>query len=245
MDRSTASSSQSTLVSIGEGLPPLPKRLFDKIGGNEYIDFGDLPPARGKPKSLPQHLDGQLLLVQLHDVEDSKRMIADFPTWVQCFTIYAAALCVQQPQRFTQLLAYQSQIATYAKKFRWPTWIIYDQNYRQEKAANQDHNWSQMSTAIYTQCFTAPGAAQEGWCKSCHTLDHSSNDCPLTQQQAKRIKQQDWSQRTCDVYNARGRFCSKANCKLLHACYLCRGQHPHYRCPNKHRTISADKQARE
>ena len=44
--------SQLSLVSIGEGLTALPRQLFDKIRANEYIDFTDLPPARGKPTSF-------------------------------------------------------------------------------------------------------------------------------------------------------------------------------------------------
>lgn len=94
-DRSTAGPSQSTLVSIEEHFPALSKRLFDKIVANEYTDFMDhVPLARGKMRSLPHHLDSQLLLVQLQDVEDFKKIIMDFSDiiiWIQCFTIYASA----------------------------------------------------------------------------------------------------------------------------------------------------------
>ena len=103
------------LVLINKGLPALLKRLLDKIGVDEYINYTDLPPARGKLRSLPHYLDSQLLLVQLQDVEDSRCIISDFLTWVQCFTVYAAALCIQQSQRFAQLMTYQSKMATYAK----------------------------------------------------------------------------------------------------------------------------------
>ena len=234
-DKEKSITSQSSLVSIGEGLTALPRRLFEKIGANEYIDFTDLPPARGKPRSLPHHLDGQLLLVQLQEVEDYRRIIPDFPTWIQCFTIYSAALCLQHPQRLPQLLAYQAQMASYAKKFRWPTWVIYDQNYRQEKAATQDNNWSQIDTAIYTQCFMTASMAQDDWCSSCNTLDHNSNNCPRNPPPPKRHKPQDGglAQKTCDAYNAKGRFCTRPNCRFLHACQQCRGIHPLYRCPKQ------------
>ena len=114
-EKERAGSSQSTLVSINKGLPALSKGLFDKIGVDEYIDYTDLPTAKGKPRFLSHYLDGQLLLVQLQDLEDSRCIISDFPTWVQRFTVYAAALCMQQSQRFAQLVAYQSKMATYAK----------------------------------------------------------------------------------------------------------------------------------
>ena len=40
--------STSTMVMLGVGLPALPKKLVDKIEAGEYIDFTELPPARGK-----------------------------------------------------------------------------------------------------------------------------------------------------------------------------------------------------
>ena len=38
----------SSLVPTGQGLPALPKKLVDRILSNEYIDFSELPPAKGK-----------------------------------------------------------------------------------------------------------------------------------------------------------------------------------------------------
>ena len=110
------------------------------------------------------------------------------------------------------------------QKFRWPTWVIYDQNYWQEKAATQDNNWSQIDTAIYTQCFMTAGIAQEDWCNLCNTFDHNSNNCRRNPPPPKRHKPQDrgLSQKTCDVYNAKGRFCTRHNCRFLHACQQCR-----------------------
>ena len=43
-----AKPSTSTMVMLGIGLPALPKKLVDKIEAGEYIDFTELPPARGK-----------------------------------------------------------------------------------------------------------------------------------------------------------------------------------------------------
>ena len=171
------------------------------------------------------------MLVQLQDLEDSRRIIPDFPIWSQCFTIFATALTIQQPERLPQLMAYQYQMAAYAKKFRWPTWVMYDQNYRQEKAATQDNNWSQISTAIYAQCFMTVGASQEDWCKTCCTLDHTTTNCPRSLHPPKRYKRQEGGlpQRTCDDYNTKEKYCTRQHCKFLHVCQQCRGQHPQYK----------------
>ena len=222
-------------MSIGEGLPAISRKLFEKIRNNEYIEFTDLPPARGKHRSLLNHLEGQVLLVQLQDLEDTRRIIPDFPTWNQCFTIFAAALVTHQPERLPQLMAYQYQMASYAKKFRWPTWVMYDQQYRLEKAASQDNNWSQISTAIYAQCFMVSATTQDEWCRTCYTFDHTSSSCPRTLHPPKRYKRQESSphQKTCDDYNSRDKFCTRQHCKFLHICQLCKGQHPQFRCSKR------------
>ena len=54
---------------------------------------------------------------------------------------------------------------------------MYDKNYQQDKAATQD-NWSQISTAIYAQWFMISDTSQEDWCKTCYTLEHTTNSYP-------------------------------------------------------------------
>ena len=58
------------LVTSGVGLPALPKKLVAKILPNEYIDFAELPPARGKNKPMSHALEGQVILVQAAHQED-------------------------------------------------------------------------------------------------------------------------------------------------------------------------------
>lgn len=36
------------LVQMGCGLAALPKKIIEKIEADEYVDFSDLPPAKGK-----------------------------------------------------------------------------------------------------------------------------------------------------------------------------------------------------
>ena len=39
---------ESKLIPIGQSLPPLPQRLVQQIKAGEFVDFGELPPAKGK-----------------------------------------------------------------------------------------------------------------------------------------------------------------------------------------------------
>ena len=76
---------QSQSLVVGEGLAALPKKLVEKIQANEYIDFNDLPPAKGKSKVLFERA---------------------------------------------------------STRYKWPAWLVYDQNFRQEAANNPSQLWS-------------------------------------------------------------------------------------------------------
>ena len=109
---------------------------MDRILSNEYIDFSELPPAKGKVQPLHQSFEGQVILVQAEDLLQSRKLIPDLPTWVQCFPIYVAILAQKQPARIPELMAYATTIATASKKYKWPVWVVYDQNFRQEASCN-------------------------------------------------------------------------------------------------------------
>ena len=85
---STIPSSANKPVLVVPGLPSVPQKVIDKIKRGEYIDFNELPPARGLSKSLPPHLEGQLVIVQADDLAVSRKLIPNFETWSQCFAIY-------------------------------------------------------------------------------------------------------------------------------------------------------------
>ena len=87
-------------VSLGYGIPSIPPKTQDHILAREYIDFRDLPPAKGKtsPLSLPAS-EGNIIMVNAFDLMQQKKLIPDIGTWVQCFTIFAGVICFQSPGR--------------------------------------------------------------------------------------------------------------------------------------------------
>ena len=48
------------LMSMGAGLSAIPKKLVAKILANEYVDFAEFPPAKGKGRPMSQSLEGQI-----------------------------------------------------------------------------------------------------------------------------------------------------------------------------------------
>ena len=116
--------------SARSGLPAIPRKAAEKIWAGEYIDFSDIPPARGKAKSLPSTMEGHKIVVQAADLAQSRKLIPDMGTWIQCFALYTAVVMVKEPGWATDLLAYMSTIAKASLKYKWPSWIVYDQNFR-------------------------------------------------------------------------------------------------------------------
>ena len=48
-----AGSSRLSYVSVGNGFPPLAKRLVERIQALEFVDMADLRPARGRSPTCP------------------------------------------------------------------------------------------------------------------------------------------------------------------------------------------------
>ena len=104
-------------VVTGEGLLALPRKWVERIQAGDYIDFAELPPAKGKSKGMPSSLEDQILVVQAADIMESRKMIPDLATWVQCFSVYMAMVTAKEPVRTNNLLAYQAIIAKCSQKF--------------------------------------------------------------------------------------------------------------------------------
>ncbi len=169
---------QPKLMSVGTGLPALPRRLVDRIRSGEYIDFTELPPAKGKGKTPAQMGEGQIVVVQAADLAATRRTIPDLATWIQCFSLYVAVLAPSQPEVIPELMAYQAMIAKASQTYRWPSWLVYDQSFRQEKAGTSGQSWARVDPTIYSLCFFGQNVTNENWCPACQSLDHTSQACP-------------------------------------------------------------------
>ena len=158
-----AVSSTPTIIVVAPGIPALPKKLAQKILNGEFVDFAELPPAKGRAKPSSLDWEGQVLLVQPTDLYATKKLIPDLATWVQCFSIYAAVLCSQSPERLPDLLRYAAFIAKCSQKFKWPMWVVYDQNFRQLAAEETLTTWARPDPGVYAQSFTNYAPSAEFW----------------------------------------------------------------------------------
>ena len=214
------------------------RRLVDKIRAN---DFADLPPAKGKSRPISQAGEGHVVVVQAEDLMQSRKIIPDLATWLQCFSLYVALLTTQQPERIPELMAYQSIIAKASMKYKWSSWIVYDQNFRQDVAGNPTQWWAKVDPSIYAVCFTSQAISSENWCSCCQCLDHTTGSCPFCPRKRPRSGILSSPQGRMDLNRADQQICIKFNrfdgdctfgkhCRFIHSCSNCRGQHPMSRC---------------
>ena len=227
------------MTSINAALPALPVKLLQRIWAGEYIDFAELPPAKSTPRSLPHYLQGHILLVQMQELEsNSKKPIPDFTTWAQCFALYTAAILIKQPSRASDLMAYFFMTANNARKYKWPSWLVYDQNFRQLMADTRDNVWAKTSPGIFTQCFTNAQKSQESWCRTCYSVEHTSGLCPIAPPSGKARQDPSPAESKrntiCKDFNNKDKGCRwGANCFRRHICSICRGHHPKAKCRTK------------
>ena len=164
---SNSLASPAAQFASGQGFPPIPKKLADRILAGEFVDLADLPPAKGKvrPLSTPE---GSVLLVHAHDFMHQKRLIPDLATWVQSLSLYTAVMCSKSPERLTDVLGYMCQITRASQRFK--IMALMGHIFRQEAADRDIKIWSQMDPSLFAQCFTGQAKGTE-----CHGAKHATH----------------------------------------------------------------------
>ena len=207
-------SSASTTV-IAEGIPPIATKLLEKIQRWEYVDLSDLlSEASSKVDDMPTYTtQNQVILVQSVDqIKRKKKQILDIETWLQAFSIYAAALTAHSStskEESTGLLAHMYLVTQISRDLRGSQWYRYDKEFREWAAAKNLRVWGTLNLAIYGRCLSMPSF-----------IASSAYDHPLPKQkQDRRGKPGKQKKKACWRYNFEvscGR--SESECFYKHSC---------------------------
>ena len=229
----TGSINNIPMVVPGPNLPPISKKMAEQMQAGHFIDFAELPPAKGRSR-MRTAVDGQVVLVQAAELFQSRRLISDLATWSQCFAIYAAVMSSAFPDRAPTLWAYMAIIAKAKARYKWPSWVVYDINFRHQAAGTGLTDWSKVDPSLYSECFNGMALSAEGWCSHCYSTEHTSMNCMhkptgagkrplLTPSQLPPPKRAiDSPTPICRKYNILNGDCSfGATCRYLHSCEVC------------------------
>ena len=141
------------VVCLGQGLPPIPKWTVDRIKAGEYIDFTKLPLARSNVPGAGRAGDCGA---------GSRPPAVSLQSGY--FAIFVAVVAGHQPARVPDIMGYSSLIARLSRKFRWPSWVVYNQNFCHEGAGSPEQQWAKVDPSLFAQCFTGQEACSENWC---------------------------------------------------------------------------------
>ena len=196
---------------VGPGFSPIPYKLVSQITSGKYVDLSELLSvnllrAEQEPKLI---LDGRLIITST--AKKPKQRIEDIVSWTEAFTIYSLVLTSYFPDRWRDLLAYKLLILRTYRQFSGRVWLSYDQAFREFAAASNLTNWSEMNVQLYS--FHAAGAPAR---------NQSAKGSPSDGSEAVGSNSGDI---VCKSWN-RGKCSSPyANCKYVHKCSGCAGNH--------------------
>ena len=230
-------------VYVGEGLPPVPQKIADRICRGEFVDMAEMLPEfwpvtgteeGDHKKSAPQKL----------------RQVTDFQTWLQCFAIYCSIRGSHDPGSVPELMAYIITISRVSQDFTGLSWVRYDSAFRCQAAISGNKRWSQINPPLYSLCFA--GRAQEGRrCELCLSTVYMAARCPLQAEGdpelPTRVKAVEsavlslvqsrppvpsWQRPNAEVCRAwNANKCRFPWCRYRHVCSVCGEAHPVVACP--------------
>ncbi len=235
------SSDRPPKVWVGEGLPTVPKRVYERMVRGEYVDLAELCPAGAldslNPEPDPQHY---VLTRDLQLSRARRRPIKDINTWIQCFTVYVAVRAKKSPEVVPEMLVYLLTIMRAQKEFEEPAWRLYDVAFREKAASTRNTQWSKIDPHLYNQVFTGR-ARRVTFCTHCQATTHTSEECKEAPPRKKVAVSGEtgWGPSgspsveadtgICWQFNQG--FCEyQPNCRFKHVCSACRRKHPFVTC---------------
>ena len=226
-------------VWVGDGLPSIPRKTYDKILRWEFVDMAELQPVGVLDKlSLEPDPHRFVILPGLEVAQARKKPIRDLLTWIQCFNIYIAVVAKKHPDMVPEMLAHMLIVMRAQREYEEPAWRLYDEAFRDKAAATGNRKWSQIDTHIYNQIFTGR-ARKRLLCSHCSAATHDTEECPTVRSQRKwRVEETSFG-RLEDIPKGRKGICWDFNdgackygdkCRFRHICSECAGRHPLVSC---------------
>lgn len=170
-----ASQSSGTGIYIGEGLPPVPPKLAEKIRKWEFVDMAELLPEFW---SLPPAIKSEGQPITQPSLPRRSRKVTDLASWVQCFATYVGVLAGSSPEAVPELMAYLIQIVRVNQDFGGLAWVNYDLAFRRQAAATGNRSWSKINPSLYSICFSGAARVSKR-CELCLSTTHETRDCTL------------------------------------------------------------------
>ena len=127
--------SSLTYASVGNGFPPLAKRLVEQIQVLECVEQAIGMQGVLDPEPHPQH---HVILPGLEVARAKRKAVEDVWTWTMCFTMCIAVVGKKHPDMMPEMLAYILPILWAHQEWEEPTWHGYNVPFRQQVAISRN-----------------------------------------------------------------------------------------------------------
>ena len=191
----------SSLLPIKKKNPfPLPgflQKYLLIIEKGEYLDFEKIKPKRidqsrrdeeseqGFGVAMTTHFDSDIGEETLRLKKVSTNKIETFPEWLECWNKFLSARLHYQPDEHALLMAYQKQITSYAKKYKFFAVYGYDVEFRKTMAAERSLDdeertafWNHQHEFIKNEYLAVEHLLAPRTCFKCKEKGHMSGSCP-------------------------------------------------------------------
>ena len=233
-------SDKADLVYIADGLPPILKKLFQKIQNWQFINLPDLSPksARGREEEQQflQQYDGKVLLVQSIEHIRKAHEVPDILSWVETFATLVAVASQTDPKAVPDLMSYLVKVMR-ASKTKHNGWLDFDWAYRCKAAAKGDHCWSRHDSDLWDRYIITPHQTSIS-SPSVTRLAHGHGSRPSPYQRPSTAgPPNQWKKTVCFSHNF-DKVCTRqakgVPCLYTHICYLCGNpDHTQLGCPRQ------------
>ena len=169
---------------LAESLPIIPATLVDKIVKGQYIDLCDLLQdnillAKKAPSGDRSDGDSGSGHTRRHKKREFSKDEAGLLSWTQCFAVYTAIVCSQNPERINDLLAYMVTMINEGRRFKFQGWLTYDEMFRQSVVKSKSTSWAQLNGTLYATTFLSQQKGESITCQKCASPDHYTYQCAL------------------------------------------------------------------
>ena len=208
---------------VGPGFSPVPAKLVSQIVAGKFVELHELLPSNivsSEPE--PQLLfDGRLVLTS--PLKKPKRRIDDIATWLEAFSIFCLILVSHFPHPWKDLLQYQLLILQTYRQFSGRVWLSYDRTFRENAAATNLTDWSQLNSTLFS-------FHSAGWF-ALSTRDLSDGPTEPHGAASSQIICKSWNQGHC--------VAPSASCRFAHKCASCHGPPKSSSLPKKNKPSAA------
>lgn len=178
---------------FSDSFPPIPGKLVTKIQKGDFVDMAELLRDNIEAERRRCQGEGGGGSNSSNSVNKApRREVPDVLSWCQCFAIYVSVIASKQPERVSQMLAYQAMLVREARRCGGSGWKQYDTTFRQQAAGNTMVDWSKINSSLYATTFLAQSTGRGMSCDHCTETDHASEACAAAPVQIDRSQFKGW-----------------------------------------------------